>query len=146
MSMFTLTLLRSSSSSAPLLAAVRMKSPKSERTNPGMVVSKSMTHRNWSFSSKSMLLTFVSQWVMRLGSLPSLYNVSALHMSSARPSSSSTMGCTFARRPTGFASMASCNCFKRKTILWKSGMVAPNGSPGRSERKYWNSPKAFPVR
>lgn len=81
------------------ISAERRKSPKSEKTKLGMVVSKSITHSTFPSLSNNMLDTFVSQWQIRFGSFPSRYRRSAAHISSASFSISSTSDCTFSIRP-----------------------------------------------
>ena len=125
-SIFKFTLSKFASSSAPVFPAVRIKSPKSDNTYPGIVVSKSITHKTLPFSSKSILLTLVSQCVMRLGNIPSLCNLSALHISSARTNNSSTNPCAFSKRPALLFFIDSLNVSKRNSILWNFGIVSPN--------------------
>lgn len=134
------TFARSLSSSSPVLAPERRKSPKSEKTKLGITVSRSMTQRTLPFSSNIILLTFVSQWQTRLGSLPSRCRRSALHISSARRSISSRKYRTSFTRPAASAATASRSCFRRNSILWKSGIVSPSSS-GISASMAWKLPK-----
>ena len=55
------------------------------------------------------------------------------------------MSCTSAKRPDMLADTASRNCFKRNSILWKSGMISPSCS-GTSASMAWNSPNFSPAR
>ena len=146
MGIFTPTRLRSSSSSAPVLPAVRIKSPMSDKTNPGITVSRSMTQSTSSVSaSNSILFTFVSQWFVRFFSFPSRYRRSWMHIASARFSISSTSSFTSSRRFAAFALIASRNCCKRNSILWKFGIVSLNVPSGIFASMVWKSPNAFPA-
>ena len=121
---------KSGSSSGAVLAAERKKSPTSEQTKLGITVSRSITHNTLSSISNSMLLTFVSQWQIRFGNLPSRYRRSARHISSASFSMAAT---------------ASRNCCRRNSILWKLGIVSPKVS-GISASIASNSPNFKPTR
>ena len=141
------TFSQAGSSSATVLAAVRRKSPKSEKTKDGIMVSKSMMQSTLPFSSNIMLLTFVSQWQMRLGRMPSRYMRSALHISSSYGRRSARMAWTSgsAMRPAASASTASCSWRARSSMLWKSGMVSPRVS-GMSASIASKAPKDLPAK
>ena len=139
------TLFKSFSSSLPVLAAERRKSPKSEKMKLGMTVSRSITQSTLPSSSNNMLLTLVSQWQIRFGSLPSRNSLSALHISSASFSMASTMSCTSLSLPAALVATASRNCFMRNSMLWKSGIISPSCS-GTSANIAWNSPNFKPAK
>ena len=113
--------------------------------NDGITVSRSMTHKGKPvFASKSMLLTFVSQWQILLGKFPSLCSCSANVIFSAWLSISSRRSFTPPNLPALFSFTASCNCCNLNSMLWKSFMVSPN-STGMSANIDWKSPKASPA-